>query len=202
MCLCRSATNNLQNLDAPEFSQSWPWFGWPSWFGSPRCMKDRRGWGRFLRGEPQSFAEVSRPFDRVLALSFHILWFELDLLAERVGAQPGKKGKKRKAISKPNPSPRFTIEFTTFGYILVHLGQNLTSFLRQCVVFEVSTPCSRPCLDSLGASVTMEGWPWRYPKWPSRTWQNGNGYFDATLDRKKGWCFWYAPNIWHNIDIL
>lgn len=29
---------------------------------------------------------VSRPFDRVLALSFHILWFELDLLAERFHA--------------------------------------------------------------------------------------------------------------------
>ena len=39
-------------------------------------------------------------------------------------------------------------------------------FLSSPVV-GVSTPCFRPCLDSLGASVTMEGWPWRYPKWPS-----------------------------------
>ena len=27
--------------------------------------------------------EASRPFDRVLALSFHILWLELELLVER-----------------------------------------------------------------------------------------------------------------------
>lgn len=133
-----------------------------------------QGLGALRSGEPQSFAEVSRPFDRVLALSFHILWFELDLLAERVGAQPGKSQEETKS------HPQYTVEVSNrglhglrlslpqFGYILwifmVHLGQSLTSFLRQCVV-EVSTPCFRPCLDSLGASVTMEGWPWRYPKW-------------------------------------